>query len=865
MLFFLVCVALIFTLKMKLYYQTKTFTDDGLTGANLASATIDIHDELGYKSDVNNFHYEDMYETYVKCLGYNLEAVPTNQKAVILTPTTTRHYVSNIHILKFYVYNKTKEGDITLAKVVDSENINKGAVGIYYGDSRVSTLDEAVTPDGTHISDRPSTLMIYSQISFDLPSVFGNSKFINSVIKPIYVTKQHTVDVVSAHNYKVTEHVDATCTEEGYEVLTCQDDGCEEHYTRALNPLGHHMQPSIMEGSIGCLVGGYRVSKCSRCDYEERRYIDALGHNMGDWLRVKEPSYTEDGIEKRICLRCGYEELRYVDALIPDVNIDIIKKKRIDIAFNRRNSEFNIDNIKTDLVNKLKENNIDPEIVAILTTSSQTIDSKNLNFASIVNSWRTIGARTWTATSDGKIYSNVDGDNGWYGTALINPYTDADNIEFSFTMVTGGRLNEGVCFNVTINPNGTLSGYFLSICNHANSSIWLYKFENYQLNQSFSTGINSRLWCNPYQTDCLTNSHTAVIGRRYTSGSSAFTPLACYNSVGDYNVKYNIKYTRNHIVVNANHIKVIDLRDTSYTHGTYGFWGNNCEQKAKMYISDFKVTVSNEKTYKEALKDINWNVGSSHYFIDIDDGIDDTINNDAELPATIGKSISDEVHFIQVGTDANKNIATNFISEIDGRGTYTDNSGYDEALNKIVAYIKEDQTEELTNIFILNSGIKCIIKNSNLITGTATSSFPNGRWYVSHNPSYYNSTEIATNANQYTTSLNCKFDQPGEYKIYYDDILRKTIYINRIPIADFNYSISGNLLTLTNTSYDLDSHKNVGFGEGIANEQWYYKESLTGSWKAGKLKLLNANKTYLVKLEITDFQDNTKECVKWIK
>ena len=136
MLFFLVCIALIFTLKMKMYYQTKTFTDDGLTGANLASATIDIHDELGYKSDVNNFHYEDIYETYVKCLGYNLEAVPTDPKAVILTPTTTRHYVSNIHILKFYVYNKTKEGDITLAKVVDSENINKGAVGIYYGDFR---------------------------------------------------------------------------------------------------------------------------------------------------------------------------------------------------------------------------------------------------------------------------------------------------------------------------------------------------------------------------------------------------------------------------------------------------------------------------------------------------------------------------------------------------------------------------------------------------------------------------------------------------------------------------------------------------------------------------------------------------------
>ena len=132
MLFFLVCIALIFTLKMKMYYQTKTFTDDGLTGANLASATIDIHNELGYKSDVNNFDYENMYRTYVKCLGYNLEATPTSELSTILKPTTTRHYVSDIHILKFYIYNKTKDGNVVLAKVVDSENITKGSTGTYY-------------------------------------------------------------------------------------------------------------------------------------------------------------------------------------------------------------------------------------------------------------------------------------------------------------------------------------------------------------------------------------------------------------------------------------------------------------------------------------------------------------------------------------------------------------------------------------------------------------------------------------------------------------------------------------------------------------------------------------------------------------
>ena len=843
MLFFLVCVALIFTLKMKMYYQTKTFTDDGLTGANLASATIDIHDELGYKSDVNNFHYEDMYETYVKCLGYNLEAVPTDPKAVILTPTTTRHYVSNIHILKFYVYNKTKEGDITLAKVVDSENINKGAVGIYYGDSRVSILDEAVTPDGTHISDRPSTLMIYSQISFDLPSVFGNSKFINSVIKPIYVTKQHTVDVVSAHNYKVTEHVDATCTEEGYEVLTCQDDGCEEHYTRALNPLGHHMQPSIMEGSIGCLVGGYRVSKCSRCDYEERRYIDALGHNMGDWLRVKEPSYTEDGIEKRICLRCGYEEQRYIDALIPDVNIETIKQKKIDIAINKRNSDFILDNFKTDLTNKLKENNIDPTIVNVINLNESTTSSDSWDGNKIMQTWGRIGYTGQWSVSGSIIQNaeNTDNLTGFYSQDCYD-YTDM-TIEFDNQTLNGDDDVMGVMFrfrptNSSTNPRTkTCTGYVFLLDKHDNgggieggAKNGIAKIEN----KTFTWASLKSL-----------NANKNVTWSRY------------------YWTHYKIEVKRNHIKIYQAGKLVFDYIDKSpIQKGSFGLFSYS---QPYAQFKNFKATLTKEKTYKEALKDMSWRTEAEHYFIDIDDGIDETIHSDSNLANTISKSISDEVHFIQLGTTANKNVATNFTSEIDGRGTYIDNSNYENALNEIVRYIKDIQEEEITNTFIKDYVIKSNIKHSDLITGTATSSFPNGRWYVSHNPSYYNSTKIATNANQYTTSLNCKFDQPGEYKIYYDDILRKTIYVNRIPTADFTYSISGNLLTLTNTSYDLDSHKDVGFGEGIANEQWYYKESLTGSWKAGKLKVLNTNKTYLVKLEITDFQDNTKECVKWIK
>lgn len=63
------------------------------------------------------------------------------------------------------------------------------------------SVSNAITPDGTQISNRPTTLMIYSQISFDLPSLFGKDTFIGSILKPMYITKQHTVDVVETYDY----------------------------------------------------------------------------------------------------------------------------------------------------------------------------------------------------------------------------------------------------------------------------------------------------------------------------------------------------------------------------------------------------------------------------------------------------------------------------------------------------------------------------------------------------------------------------------------------------------------------------------------------------------------------------------------
>lgn len=728
MLFFLVCIALIFTLKMKMYYQTKTFTDDGLTGANLASATIDIHNELGYKSDVNNFDYENMYRTYVKCLGYNLEATPTSELSTILKPTTTRHYVSDIHILKFYIYNKTKDGNVVLAKVVDSENITKGSTGTYYGSSRISNLSvsNAITPDGTQISNRPTTLMIYSQISFDLPSVFGKDTFIGSILKPMYITKQHTVDVVETHDYKVVETELPTCLDNGYEKLECQDEGCTEKYTRTLYPLGHDMQTSIKENEITCLIGGYRISKCSRCDYEERIYIDALGHDMGEWNTIQEPTYENDGLAERKCNRCDYKETRTLPALnkIPD--------NKIRIVLASRETDLDLTNFKSDLMAKLNARGINPEIVTIQTTVSKATDSKDVNFADAVSSWKIIGMDTWHATNDGYIYTDTTAGSsiyswndsaelahqktypGWYGTGLFNDKEkDLKNMKIDFNLVKGGQLLGGPAFNVKLEDDGSVSGYFFNVSMHVGLTkniyqLRLWRFEHYALNDLFSRGINQEIWCfqeahaasniNGYEASSCDVWNVGKSVTKTKSGihrniTSTATCLASWtlNASDATNVKYHIEYNSQtgQIMIYMNNQLVVNVYDKTYPSGTYGFWGNNCEQKESMYLSDFKVEGEKYLGYNEILKQTDWNTESvENIIVNIDNSLDSAFTDQTSYAEALSKSLSYDIHLVQWGTNTNKDIISEYIKD-NLRGTFIDNSNYNNALEKTADYIQQ--------------------------------------------------------------------------------------------------------------------------------------------------------------------------------
>lgn len=99
------------------------------------------------------------------------------------------------------------------------------------------------------------------------------------------------------------------------------------------------------------------------------------------------------------------------------------------------------------------------------------------------------------------------------------------------------------------------------------------------------------------------------------------------------NVKYHVSAKDGHIVITMNGTKVVDIYDNTYTKGTYGFWGNNCEQVQSMYLKDFNIqTVQTiTKTYTQLTQDAGkiFQEGETNIIVDVDNSVDNSLSDAA--------------------------------------------------------------------------------------------------------------------------------------------------------------------------------------------------------------------------------------------
>lgn len=114
---------------------------------------------------------------------------------------------------------------------------------------------------------------------------------------PVVVEFGYTLDKTEEHqhSYSLTERVDATCTEDGYETYTCS---CEDSYTNTIPASGHKLETLPGENATCTETGLTEGQKCSVCGtiITQQENIPATGHHYVDGLctacGVTDPDYN---------------------------------------------------------------------------------------------------------------------------------------------------------------------------------------------------------------------------------------------------------------------------------------------------------------------------------------------------------------------------------------------------------------------------------------------------------------------------------------------------------------------------------------------------------------------------------------------
>ena len=121
----------------------------------------------------------------------------------------------------------------------------------------------------------------------------------------------------TGHNFIKKQIVAATCTESGYILWACDNEGCEASYKElTANPNGHTWSTTALEGATKatCEVDGKAIYKCQNCEATNEVITPKLGHSWTPWEVNKAPTATEDGENSRTCLR-GCKETVKIPAL----------------------------------------------------------------------------------------------------------------------------------------------------------------------------------------------------------------------------------------------------------------------------------------------------------------------------------------------------------------------------------------------------------------------------------------------------------------------------------------------------------------------------------------------------------------------
>lgn len=515
------------------------------------------------------------------------------------------------------------------------------------------------------------------------------------------------------------------------------------------------------------------------------------------------------------------------------VDVSVIPSPDIDIVLAKSKTKVDVSSFEEDLKKELIKQGISPDRVKINAVEAVEANIQD-SFTWETDVASSIGSIQITNQGQDIVMKGNKKNPGKNAIWMIPEKEQEQEIQFDYSVDFGDSFNAAGMLLRVKQTGDTLTGYMLSL-NKSNKTWYSTAGKKY-----------GAIWKFTYK-----------IGTNSTNMTKTFVQGLDIKTSGT----LNIKSTDMEIIISGGGLKtpVKYTMDTEYGYG-FGFfsdhYSHNCSKIGAFTLGNIKLKTMTVKKFKEVLSNPEWREDSVRVLVNVDDTKNEELEDKNSLATIQSGLMNEEIHPIFWGTDKNEEQSKKVIEGNDGKGTFIDNTDYEKAIEETVKYIKSLlEKSETSQYALVGENVDLKVTPESAKTNTITPEYPNGKWKVNHDYEYFeNDLGQFENNGKYMSDLTLDFDKTGRYELLYEDgsTISKYVYVHRKPVANFNVAQTGSNVTLTSTSYDLDSYSK---NNGIAEEKWQYKKVGESTWTPGKLANIEPDEVYMIQLKVKDFQE----------
>lgn len=519
-----------------------------------------------------------------------------------------------------------------------------------------------------------------------------------------------------------------------------------------------------------------------------------------------------------------------------NVVLSIASKPKIDIVLAKARTKTNVSDFENKIVDALAQLNVDSSDVKVTAVETQTVNmEKAFTWNKDVSS--SIGSISITNNGQNVVMKGNSNNAGKNAIWIMPTQNQEQKFNFSYSIDFGDSFNAaGMLLRVKQEGN-TLTGYMLSF--NKSGREWYTTAGN----------KNGAIWKFTYNigTNTSNMSKTLVQGLNIsTSGILDVTATDTEIVIGGGGMSSSVIYE-------------IPENDQTIGNG-FGFFSDHyshgCSNIGAFSLTNINLETSILKTFDEVLREPDWREESYKFLVNINDVENQELKNNASYGEIATRLINENIYFVSWGKDKNESQFTQLIEANNGNGKFIMNSNYDNSMSETASYIESVVGNQNTKqTVIVNEPIKLSVNPPGIDKNTVDSEWPYGKWKIEHDYTYYeNNIGQFAESGKYISNLITSFNKTGRYKIKYRDIpiYPQEVFVHRRPIAQMTMNISDASVTLNSESYDKDK---LSTNNGIAEEEWRWRESTSTTWNDGKLTNIDTSKTYIIQLKVKDYQE----------